>query len=157
MSEQKTAAQECGGISLAVSTNPRAHCKQCSGQSLEKQPPALLLLNFRAVQLITPNFRQPPVVPYQYFLAWKMCWFPGISGFWSWLGCWSVAKNLCCLGERKASKKNPQKTQQAKFCVWTFLFILEKAWCCQTQGREGLFLPRLRILLCISRVLLQHL
>lgn len=25
--------------------------------------------------------------------------------FGSWLGCWSVAKNQCCLGERNASKK----------------------------------------------------
>lgn len=66
---------------------------------------------------------------------------------------------VCCqksmlLGSKKNLKKKRKK--EAKFCVWTFAFILEKAWCCQTQGREGLFPTRFRILLCISRVLLQH-
>lgn len=37
--------------------------------------------------------------------------------FGSWLGCWSVAKNQCCLGERNASKKKSSWVLYMNFCL----------------------------------------
>lgn len=152
LSYKQLPAPECGGISLAVSTNPRAHCKQCSGQSQEKQPPAVLFPNFVAVHLITPYSRQPPVVPWRNSSLLVKC--VGSLEFQVFEAD-RVVDQLPKIGVAW-EKEMPQKKNQAKFCVWTFVFILEKAWCCQTQGREGLFPTRFRILLCISRVLLEH-
>lgn len=53
---------------------------------------------------------------------------------------------------------NPQNNPQlTMFCTQRFVLILEKVCCCQTQGSERLFCIKFKVLLCISRVSLQHL
>lgn len=93
------------------------------------------------------------------FLHLQMCWLTGILDFWKLGGMLTLCQKL----EKKKCLKKPlqnQKTQTnpkpTKFCMCKFALILEEICCCQTQGSEGLFSTGLRLLLCISRVSLQH-